>query len=242
MLIEHKVAIIWTIWPHARMTERIHDVLLFAALRERAGRSVVSVTVSEPVTVASLREALALQIPAIASALGHCRVAVDHAFVDDAHVISPGEEIAIVPPVSGGHDGPRLLLTHAALKVDDTIASVIGRGRGGVSTFCGHVRATSRGQEVDHLEYEAYEPMALAVMADIVRRIEAEVSHAAVAIHHRLGRLDIGECAVVIAAATPHRAGAFMACRLAIEALKRDVPIWKREFTTSGAVWIGLGP
>jgi molybdopterin synthase catalytic subunit len=224
------------------MTARRHDVLLFAALRDRAGRTVVSVDVDEPVTVASLRHALALQIPAVAGALPHCRIAVDHAFVDDAHAIAPGAEVAIVPPVSGGHDGPRILLTHAALKVDDAIASVIAPSRGGVATFCGHVRAASRGHQVMHLDYEAYEPMAIAVMTSIARSVEAEISGAAIAIHHRLGHLEIGDCAVIVAAATPHRAGAFAACRLAIEALKRDVPIWKRERTADGAEWIGLGP
>ena len=111
------------------------------------------------------------------------------------------------------------------LSTDGVIASVLAPSRGGVATFSGYVRRHSRGLQVDHLEYEAYEPMALAVMAAIARRVEDEISGAAVAIHHRLGRLELGECAVVIAAATPHRSGAFAACRLAIEALKRDVPI-----------------
>jgi len=220
----------------------VATVLLFAALRERAGAPFVQVELTAPATVADLLDALARQIPRIASALPHCRVAVAQEFVDLAHRISTGVEIALIPPVSGGHDGARIALLTGPLVVDRAIAAVIGPSRGGIATFSGHVRATNRGHTVDHLEYEAYEPMALAVMHSIAMRIEGEISGAKVAIHHRLGRLEIGECAVVIAAATPHRTGAFAACRLAIEALKRDVPIWKREVTTDGAVWIGLGP
>lgn len=225
------------------MSTFVATVLLFAALRERAGASSVQVELTAPATVADLLDALAQQIPRIASALSHCRVAVAHEFVDATHEIGPDAgEIALIPPVSGGHDGARIALSSAPLVVDRTIAAVAGPARGGIATFLGHVRGTSRGLAVDHLEYEAYEPMALAVMQSIADRIEGEITGSCVAIHHRLGRLEIGECAVIIAAATPHRTGAFAACRLAIEALKRDVPIWKREFTTSGAVWIGLGP
>jgi molybdopterin converting factor subunit 1 len=224
------------------MTEIVHEVLLFAALRERAGAAVVRVGLPSPATVRDLLAALAIAVPRIASALPHCRVAVAHAFVENDHPIAAGDEIALIPPVSGGHDGPRIRLTHAPLSTDDAIACVLAPSRGGVATFSGYVRRQSRGLQVDHLEYEAYEPMALAVMTAIAHRVQDEISGAALAIHHRLGRLELGECAVVIAAATPHRSGAFVACRLAIEALKRDVPIWKREFTTDGATWIGLGP
>lgn len=224
------------------MTEIVHEVLLFAALRERAGAAVVRVGLPPQATVRDLLAALATAVPRIASALPHCRVAVAHAFVEADHPIAPGDEIALIPPVSGGHDGARVRLTREPLSTDGAIACVLAPTRGGVATFNGYVRRQSRGLQVDHLEYEAYEPMALAVMAAIARRVEDEISGAAVAIHHRLGRLELGECAVVIAAATPHRSGAFAACRLAIEALKRDVPIWKREVTTDGATWIGLGP
>jgi molybdopterin synthase catalytic subunit len=104
------------------------------------------------------------------------------------------------------------------------------------------VRRHSRGKTIEHLEYEAYAPMAVRVMDEIRARIETELPGTRVAIHHRIGRLAVGEPAVVIAASAPHRAEAFAACREAIEALKRDVPIWKREVADDGAVWIGQGP
>jgi MoaE-MoaD fusion protein len=224
------------------VTDVEHDVLLFAGLKERSGSARVRVRVRAGATVAEIVHALGLAVPAIAAALPHCRVAVGQEFVAPDRVPAVGEEIAVIPPVSGGHDGARILLTHAPLSIDAAIAAIASVERGGIATFSGHVRRTSRGRIVAWLEYEAYEPMALREMERIARRVQDEVSGANVAIHHRLGRLELGETAVVVAAAAPHRAEAFAACRLAIEALKRDVPIWKREVADDGAVWIGQGP
>ena len=129
-----------------------------------------------------------------------------------------------------------------ALALDEVVAAVAREGDGGVVTFTGVVRRQSRGKTVIRLEYEAYREMAEKVMGEIVRAIEAEVGGARVAILHRVGTLRVGETAVVIAAAAPHREEAFVACRAAIERLKRDVPIWKKEFTDDGGEWIGQGP
>jgi MoaE-MoaD fusion protein len=100
----------------------------------------------------------------------------------------------------------------------------------------------SRGTTIDHLEYEAYAPMAVKVMTELCDEIEAEVSGARLAVEHRVGNLAIGEIAVVIAAAAPHRAEAFAACRAMIDRLKDRVPIWKKEIGTGGESWVGLGP
>ena len=224
------------------MTEVEHEVLLFAGLKERSGQARVRVRVPIGASVAEIVHALGVAIPAIAAALPHCRVAVGQEFAAPDRVPEVGEEIAVIPPVSGGHDGARILLSHTALSIDAAIASVAAVEHGGIATFSGHVRRQSRGRLVAWLEYEAYEPMALREMERIAARVQDEVSSASVAIHHRLGRLELGETAVIVAAAAPHRAEAFAACRLAIEALKRDVPIWKREVADDGAVWIGLGP
>jgi molybdopterin synthase catalytic subunit len=133
-------------------------------------------------------------------------------------------------------------LTDRPLELAPVVDAVEHRGAGGVVTFVGNVRENSHGKTIEHLEYEAYGPMAVRVMADIAAKIEADIEGTRVAIHHRVGRLEIGEAAVVIAASAPHRAEAFAACRDAIEALKRDVPIWKKEIDTDGASWIGRGP
>lgn len=218
-----------------------YRILLFASLRERAKRSEIEVEIDTPVTVAQLLEDLGRREPTLAPLLPGCRVAVNQEFVENDETIPLGAEIALIPPVSGGHDG-RVHLGHDPLRLADAIAAVEHRGAGAVATFTGNVRAQSRGQEIEHLEYEAYSPMALRVMATIVARIEDEIPGARVAIRHRLGRLEVGEAAVVIAASAPHRAEAFAACREAIEALKRDVPIWKKEVSTTGASWVGQGP
>jgi molybdopterin synthase catalytic subunit len=231
---------------------RRRRVLLFAGLKERLKRAEVELELEGEPTVADLLAALGRAFPEIAPDLAHCRVAIDQAFARPDDPLPAGAEIAVIPPVSGGHDGPRSAqgtfvhgacrLTDEPLELEAVVAAVEHRGAGGVVSFVGNVREHSRGKTVEHLEYEAYGPMAVRVMAEIAAEIEARVENTRVAIHHRVGRLEIGEAAVVIAASAPHRAEAFTACRDAIEALKRDVPIWKKEFDTDGAAWIGKGP
>ena len=224
------------------MTVRI---LLFAGLRERLRSDWVELELPEGATVAELLAALGEQHPALRELLPPCRVAVEQEFVAAGHRVRAGDEIAVIPPVSGGH-GPaeddRFYLGAEPLVLDRVIAAVERRQAGGVVTFIGKVRDHSRGHAIDHLEYEAYAPMALKVMRSIAAAVEAEVVDASVAVHHRLGRLAIGEAAVVIAAAAPHRAEAFAACRAVIERLKRDVPIWKREVAVDGTTWVVQGP
>lgn len=223
-----------------------HEILLFAGLKERLGRPSTTVRHAPDATLEEILAVLADQHPELRDLLGPCRVAVEHAFVPTTHRPGPDDEIALIPPVSGGHDGPgpraRVALFHEPLGLQAVLEQVEHPGAGGVTTFTGNVRDWSRGAPVDHLEYEAYEPMALEVMGTIVRDIEARIRGTRVAIHHRLGRLAIGETAVVIAASAPHRAEAFEACRAAIEALKQDVPIWKKEVSPDGSSWIGRGP
>lgn len=224
------------------MTVRI---LLFAGLRERLRSDWVELELPEGVTVAQLLTALGDRHPALRELLPPCRVAVEQEFVGPEHPVRAGDEVAVIPPVSGGH-GPaeddRFYLGAEPLVLDRVIAAVERRQAGGVVTFIGKVRDHSRGHVIDHLEYEAYAPMALKVMRRIAAEVEAEVRDASVAVHHRLGRLTIGEAAVVIAAAAPHRAEAFAACRAVIERLKQDVPIWKREVAVDGTTWVVQGP
>ncbi|MFY0538517.1 molybdenum cofactor biosynthesis protein MoaE [Nannocystis pusilla] len=128
------------------------------------------------------------------------------------------------------------------LALADVVAAVAHAGAGGIDIFVGNVRDRSRGHDIARLEYEAYEPMALRVMQQIGAAVEAETPGVRVAIHHRLGVLQIGDSAVIVAASAPHRAEAFAACRAAIEQLKQDVPIWKREVATDGHAWVVQGP
>lgn len=217
-------------------------VLLFAGLRERLRRDAVELALPAGARARDLLAALAAAEPGLAASLSVCRVAVNHEFVANDHLLAEGDEVALIPPVSGGHDGPRYLLDHAPLSPERALASVAHPGAGGVVTFIGNVRDHSRGHAIDHLEYEAYAPMALRVMQQIGAAIEAETPGARVAIHHRLGVLQIGEAAVIVAASAAHRAEAFSACRAAIERLKQDVPIWKREVAVDGTTWVVQGP
>ena len=226
-------------------------VLLFAGLRERLRRDALDLELHAGARAADVLAALAAASPDLSGSLVVCRVAVNHEFVAADHPVAEGDEVAIIPPVSGGHDGdappdgaplPAVVLSDAPLSLERTVAAVAHPGAGGLTVFIGNVRAHSRGHAIDHLEYEAYGPMALRTMQAIAAAIEAETPGARVAIHHRLGLLKIGETAVVIAASAAHRAEAFAACRAAIERLKMDVPIWKREVSVDGAQWLGQGP
>lgn len=225
-------------------------VLLFAGLRERLRRDALDLELPAGARAADVLGALAAASPDLSGSLSVCRVAVNHEFVAADHPVADGDEVAIIPPVSGGHDGEAraddrpetCVLVDAPLSLDRAVAAVAHPGAGGLTVFIGNVRAHSRGQTIVRLDYEAYAPMALKVMHGIITMIESETPGARVAIHHRLGTLQIGETAVIIAASAPHRAEAFAACRAAIERLKADVPIWKREVAEDGAEWIGQGP
>jgi len=229
-------------------TTRQVRVLLFAGLRERVGREEVEVEVEQPPTVGGLLAALRRAFPELSADLGHARVAVDQAFADADAPIPAHAEVAVIPPVSGGHQGQGpvregdCLLTPAALSLDAAVAAVRHPCAGGLVTFTGQVRARSRGKTIEQLEYEAYAGMAVRVMAEIAGAVERRHAGVRVAIHHRIGRLQVGETAVIIAVSAAHRAEAFAACRDAIEALKRDVPIWKKEIASDGSEWIGRGP
>jgi molybdopterin synthase catalytic subunit len=133
---------------------------------------------------------------------------------------------------------PAVAVTPAPLVLEAVVRAVDGPGCGAVATFLGLVRDHNQGRRVLHLEYEAYAPLAEKALARIVDEAQARWPGARVAIQHRTGRLEIGEASVVIAAATPHRADAFAACRYAIERIKQIVPIWKHEHFEGGDVWI----
>ena len=128
------------------------------------------------------------------------------------------------------------------LSLDRVVAAVRGPGMGGIVTFVGQVRDHNQGHDVVRLEYEAYEDMANKVMAKLCDKIESEIPGARLAVEHRIGVLGIGEEAVAIAAAAPHRAEAFQACRALIDQLKEEVPIWKKEVAPNGEEWLGMGP
>jgi molybdopterin synthase catalytic subunit len=222
------------------------NVLYFAAAREAAGLSREALS-PPPATVAELRKALAAAHPALARILPRCRIAVDQAFATDETALRDGAEVALVPPVAGGapaaSEAARAVyrVVDRPLALSEVVDAVAGNARGGLVTFTGNVRDVSHGRRVVRLEYEAYPAMAERTLAAIGAEVKREHG-AEVAIVHRVGVLQPGDAAVVIACAAPHRTPAFRACEACIERLKQDVPIWKREVFEDGTEWVGMGP
>jgi len=216
------------------------QVLYFAVFRERLRSDGESIELGDGARVADLIAALEQRHDAIRGLHGRYRVAVNQAFALEADALHDGDEVALIPPVAGGTRHARLLDVPPSL--DRCLAAVTGPDIGGVVTFTGLVRRHSRGQRIERLEYEAYAAMAESVMAALCDEIEAEVPGVRLAVEHRVGVLAIGDVAVVIAAAAPHRGEAFTACRAMIDRLKERVPIWKKEIGEDGETWIGLGP
>ena len=210
------------------MPSRVH-VRLFAGLRERAGWSAREV---EAATVAEIWPALGLgDEPA------GLLYAVNKEYADRDRALRDGDEVALIPPVSGGS----FRLSEAPLDVNAVVAEVQSPEAGAIATFVGTTRVHSRGRDVVHLDYEAYEGMAEQVMAELAAALKDKYELTEVAIHHRVGRVEIGEASVVIAVSAPHRAAALEACREAIDTLKATIPLWKKEVYMGGEEWIGRG-
>ena len=207
-------------------------VKLFAALRERAGTRERSLELADDASVEDVWPALGLgEEPA------GLVYAVNRTYVDRSHALADGDEIALIPPVSGG----AFLLSETPLSLERVAAEVASDDAGAIATFIGTTRAHSRGRDVIRLEYEAYEGMAEAEMERIAGELRERHDVIDVAIHHRVGPVEIGETSVVIAVSAPHRAAAFDACREAIDTLKQTVPLWKKELYVGGEEWIGQG-
>jgi molybdopterin synthase catalytic subunit/molybdopterin converting factor small subunit len=214
-------------------------VRLFASAREAAG---VGHILLELPNSAAVRDAIAA-VTKLHPLLGEIRqvvLAKNREYVGLDEPLADGDELAVSPPVSGGavSSEARILVSASPLSLDAAIGAVRGPDSGGIVVFIGTVRDASRGKRVRHLEYEAYAEMAEGKMREIATALEKAHAPVRVALHHRVGDLAIGEIAVIVAAAAPHRDAAFVAARAGIEDLKRVVPIWKKEYTDDGAVWI----
>jgi MoaE-MoaD fusion protein len=205
-------------------------VRLFAALRERAGWSRRQLELPAGAVVADVWPALELgdEPPGLAYARNREYAVRDAAIEDD-------DEVAVIPPVSGG----AFTVRPDPLDLADVVSQVSDPAAGAVATFIGTTRTHSRGRTVVHLEYDAYPEMAEAEMARIAEAIRGRHDVLHVAIAHRTGHVPIGEASVIIAVSAAHRGAAMDACREAIDTLKQTVPVWKKEVFEGGEEWIG---
>ena len=202
---------------------------LFAGLRERAGWSEREL---EAATVGDVWPQLGL-----GEEPEGLLYAVNRSYAERATTLADGDEVALIPPVSGG----AFRLSEEPLDPCAVIREVSDPQAGGIATFIGTTRLQSRGRTVHYLDYEAYGGMAEKVMGELADQLAAKHELCAVAITHRVGRVEIGEVSVAIAVSAPHRAAALAACAEAIDTLKETVPLWKKEVYEGGEEWVGRG-
>jgi molybdopterin synthase catalytic subunit len=205
-------------------------VKLFAGLRERAGwseRELDGVTRVEEIW----------PVLGLGPEPDGLLYAVNKEYAPRERELVDGDEIAVIPPVSGGS----FRLSAEPLSLDAVVDEVRDDRAGAIATFVGTTRVESRGRIVQHLDYEAYQGMAENVMAEIAASLRQRYDLCEVAIHHRTGRVEIGDASVMIAVSAPHRQDALAACKEAIDTLKEQVPLWKKEVYEGGEEWIGRG-
>lgn len=208
-------------------------VRLFAALRERAGASERELELpagSRATDVWAALPELGTEPPGILYAL-------NREYVPPERELTEGDELALIPPVSGG----AFRLTADPIDLAAVVAEAADPQAGAIATFIGTTRVQSRGRAVQYLEYEAYEGMAEQELERIAADLTSRHDLCRVAIAHRVGRVEIGETSVVIAVSAPHRAAALAACAEAIDTLKETVPLWKKEVYEGGEEWLGRG-
>lgn len=212
-------------------------VRAFAGAREALGQRELVLELADDATVAGLLDRLFAERPGLLAMKASLRVAVNREYAEAEHRLADDDEVALIPPVSGGLD--RYEVTDRPLALDPLVQTVSRSTSGAVASFLGIVREFSRGRRVQSLEYEAYPEMATAMMRKLGEEIRSRWPVDEVAMVHRTGRLTIGDASVAIVVAAPHRKEALEACAYAIERLKAVVPIWKKEVWTDGAEWIG---
>ena len=232
---------------HDTITIRVRA---FAGLREAMGAAALTVTLPAGTDVAGLLARLAAEFPNAKLGGRRFTVAVNRTYAPLDRVLADGDEVGLIPPVSGGSGrvragAPRPYeITANPISLDDVARRVVAPERGGVTLFAGTVRGVTRPRQVgevrtDYLEYEAYPEMAEASFAQIAAEAQARWPDiSAVAVVHRVGRLEVGDISIAIAVAAAHRANTFDACHYIIDRIKQIAPIWKREVGSDGASWV----
>lgn len=211
------------------------NVRFFGPALDLVGKSSLTMEIEEGATVGVVAERLSETYPRLGEALG-VLLAVNRSYVPMDHVLSDGDEIAVIPPVSGGAPKPLASLTREPIDVNAVVDDVRTEAAGAVVVFSGTVRAEEReGSALQALEYHAYEEMAADQIEAVRRRALATFEIVEAAIVHRLGRLSLGETSILIVVASAHREAAFDACRWIIDTVKTEVPIWKKDHWADGS-------
>ena len=216
------------------------QLLFFASCREVAGTSTATLDLRDGDTVADAVARIGEAWPALSRLLPAVRVAVNREFAAPAHPLRTGDELALIPPVSGG--AGRAALSHLPIAADSATTLIDADRSGAIVTFTGVVRPTSKaGRAVTRLFYEAYEPMAREKLEQCLTEARERWPIQDAAVLHRLGGLELGDVAVSIAVAAGHRREAFEACAHVIDRIKQIVPIWKKETGPDGEEWVSEG-
>ena len=224
------------------MTETITvEVKLFGHCRDLAGTSECRMTLPARTTVRGAIDHIRSQFDGLKSIAERLLVAVNEEYATPELQLNNGDTVALIPPVSGGETDDIFELTYRSLDARELVERLLRGAAGAVVTFDGVVREQTKGKRVRHLEYEAYEGMALKMLRQIGQEVHAQWPIDRIGIIHRLGRLEIREASVVIVVTSPHRRVAFESCHYAIDRLKKIVPIWKHEFFEDGDVWVEGG-
>ena len=213
-------------------------VLFFGVLKELAGTSAESLRVEDQASLGDVLQHYEEQVPRFREYASSLAISINQEYARLDARLNPDDEVAFLPPVSGGSNRPkRAMIIREKIDPETALAIFKQPSDGATLVFDGVVRDNTRGRRTLYLEYEAYEEMALKQMEGLIDQAMEQFKIRDAAIIHRLGRLEIGESSVLIAVASAHRAAAFEACRWLIDTLKRTVPIWKKEYFEDGAVW-----
>lgn len=215
-------------------------VQLFAALRELVGQRQLELDLAEGATIDDLRARLSADYPKVAPFLPTMVAAINEDYVPDSRALRDGDRVALIPPVSGGavETAAHFLVTEQALDPRALVELVRRDESGAVALFYGVVRNHNEGRRVIALEYEAYPEMAVRKMREVAAEVRARWPIDDIAIHHRVGRLAVGETSLVVAVSSAHRQQAFEACHHAVDRIKQVVPIWKKEIWEDGGAWL----
>ncbi len=214
-------------------------VRFYGPARDLVGEPSITLDITNGETVATVAQRLQQRYPRFGEARG-IRLAVNRAYVSTEHGLVDGDEVAVIPPVSGGAAVPRVALVREAIDTDRLVKDMSDPRAGAVVTFSGSVRRETCGDKIlAALDYEAYEEMAVKQLTTIREQAMGRFDLLDAAVIHRLGRVPLGEVSILVVAAAAHRGPAFDACGFIVDAVKADAPIWKKDVWTDGSVtWV----